>query len=271
MATSVETEDLKMVIDPAIALAPLRFSLPPHSIEEKMRAVLMAEVKKKVEEADALVVTHYHYDHVDPKEPEFYGDKLALLKHPRRMINPSQKKRAYSFIHSIKKLAKEISYIDNKKHVFGETRVNFSKPMPHGSTSTRGYVVEVSVRSGKTFLYTSDVQGPLLEEQVEFILAERPEILFVDGPSTYFDSPHSSIDVRKANENLTRIIREADVERIVIDHHLTRDLEYKKKILPSIEAADDIGVLVETAAEFSNEDPNLLEARRRELHGKVKA
>jgi predicted metallo-beta-lactamase superfamily hydrolase len=36
--------------------------------------------------------------------------------------------------------------------------------------ATRGYVVEGCVEAGETFLFTSDVQGPLLEEHVEFIL-----------------------------------------------------------------------------------------------------
>ena len=35
MATYVETKDIKIVIDPGISIAPLRFSLPPHPIEMK--------------------------------------------------------------------------------------------------------------------------------------------------------------------------------------------------------------------------------------------
>ena len=121
----------------------------------------------------------------------------------------------------------------------------------------------------KSFLYTSDVQGPLLEEQLEFIMAEKPETLFVDGPSTYFDSPFQEIELRRANENLTKIIREARVERLVVDHHLARDLSYAEKIKPVIDAGEESGVRVGVAAEFLDREINLLEARRKELYGKV--
>jgi predicted metallo-beta-lactamase superfamily hydrolase len=56
------------------------------------------------------------------------------------------------------------------------------------------------------------------------------------------------------------------VDRLVVDHHLTRDLEYREKIGPVLEAGEDVGVAVECAAEFLNLEPNLLEARRSELY-----
>ena len=34
-ALSVETDDLKIVVDPAVSLAPKRFGLPPHTVEEE--------------------------------------------------------------------------------------------------------------------------------------------------------------------------------------------------------------------------------------------
>jgi predicted metallo-beta-lactamase superfamily hydrolase len=269
MATYVHTDDVNVVIDPAASLAPNRFGLPPHPLEEKTKNNLWATVKKRVEDADVLIVTHYHYDHIEPKEPEIYAGKTVLLKHPRRMINPSQKNRATSFIKSIKGVANDIKYADSRDYRFGGTEIRFSKPVPHGMTATRGYVVEVSIEAGETFLHTSDVQGPLLDEQVDFIIAERPRILFVDGPTTYIDSPFAQIELRKANENLVRIIREAGVNRMVVDHHLTRDLEYRRRIQTVLNVGEELGVSVGVAAEFLDVEPNLLEARRRELHGKA--
>ena len=268
-STLVQTEDARIVIDPAVALAPNRFGLPPHPLEEGAKAELWGRVKDEAEAADVLVVTHYHFDHVDPEEPELYTGKRVLLKHPSRMINPSQRSRAASFLRNIKGIAGEIEYADNRRFKFGGTEISFSKPVPHGHDATRGYVVEVCVEAGESFLYTSDVQGPLLEEQLEFILAEKPETLIVDGPSTYFDSPFQEIELRKANENLTKIIREAGVERLVVDHHLARDLSYAEKIKPVLDAGEESGVQVGVAAEFLDREINLLEARRKELYGKV--
>ncbi len=104
-ALSIESDDLKIVIDPAVALAPTRFGLPPHPVEEQAKARLWENVRENALSADVLVVTHYHYDHVEPEEPEIYAGKTVVLKHPSRMINPSQKGRAASFIPSIKKIA----------------------------------------------------------------------------------------------------------------------------------------------------------------------
>ncbi len=265
----VQTEDARIAIDPAVALAPNRYGLPPHTLEEEAKKRLWETVKEEAEAADILVVTHYHFDHVDPKEPELYTGKRVLLKHPCRMINPSQKNRAASFLKSIKGLAAEIIYADNRRLRLGGTEIGFSKPVPHGSDAIRGYVVEVCVEAGESFLYTSDVQGPLLEEHLGFIMAEKPETLIVDGPSTYFDSPFQEIELRRANENLVKIIREAGVERLVVDHHLARDLDYGMKIKPVLDAGEESGTWVGVAAEFLDREPNLLEARRKELYGKV--
>ncbi len=268
MATLVQTDDVEVAIDPAVALAPIRFGFPPHPLEVRAKEELWARIKERVESADILVVTHYHYDHLEPKEPGIYRGKRVLLKHPRRMINPSQRERAASFIPSIRGLAKRIEYADGRSFRFGGTEIRFSRPVPHGSTANRGYVVEVCVEAGDVFVHTSDVQGPILDEQVDFILSEKPGTLFVDGPSTYFDSPLSEIELRRANENLVKIIREAEVGRLIVDHHLTRDVAYRDRIGPVLDAGREAGVPVQIAAEFLEAEPNLLEARRRELHGK---
>jgi predicted metallo-beta-lactamase superfamily hydrolase len=149
-AILVEKNDLRIVIDPAVALAPNRFGLSPHSLEKGAKDVLWSKVKQEVVKADIIVVTHYHFDHFDPKEPDIYEQKIVLLKNPRRMINPSQKARASSFIRSIKKIADEIYYVDNKKFNFEEIKIIFSKPVPHGITAARGYVVEVYLESVHT-------------------------------------------------------------------------------------------------------------------------
>lgn len=268
MASFIQTDDVNIVIDPAVALAPNRFGLPPHALEERRRDELWGHIKEMVTEADVLIVSHYHYDHVDPKEPEIYRGKSVLIKHPRRMINPSQKNRAASFIRSIKSITEEIGYADNRTYEFGDTEIRFSKPVPHGSTATRGYVVETAVEADDTFVHSSDVQGPLLEEQIDFIVSERPETLFVDGPSTYRKDQIAQLELRKANENLVKLIREANIRRLVVDHHLTRDLEYRQQIQPVIDAGDELGVAVMVAAEYLDVAPSLLEARRKELHGR---
>ncbi len=129
--------------------------------------------------------------------------------------------------------------------------------------------MEVCVEAGETFLFTSDVQGPLLDEHVEFILEKRPLTLFVDGPSTYIRSPGSEVELRRANEYLTSIIGGGWLERLVVDHHLARDLDYRERMALVLEAGEEAGVSVGVAAEFLDVEPSLLEARRKELFGEA--
>lgn len=52
----------------------------------------------------------------------------------------------------------------------------------------------------------------------------------------------------------------------MIDRHLTRAIDYKKSIEPVYKAAEEVGVMVECAAEYIDLEPSLLEARRQELY-----
>jgi predicted metallo-beta-lactamase superfamily hydrolase len=182
------------------------------------------------------------------------------------MINQGQKNRAANFLSLLKEEDVDIEYADSRSFTFGDAEVQFSAPVPHGSTAQRGYVIEVCVKAGGVFLQTSDVQGPLLDEQVEFILQEEPDLLYVDGPSSYLGYPDMQYELRDANENLVKIVRAGWIDRLVVDHHLTRDLKYREKIEPVLKAGEEVGVTEECAAEFLNLKPNLLEARRRELY-----
>jgi len=268
MATFVRTSDVTIGIDLAASLAPNRFGLPPHRLEEEVLSSLTSKIKERASKAQVLVVTHYHYDHVDPEQPDLFRDKLVLLKNPRRMINPSQRKRAASFLRDIRGIAEDVRYSDGKSYIFGDTAISFSRPVPHGSTASRGYVVEVCVREDEAFLYSSDVNGPALPEHIDFILEERPRILFLDGPTTYIDTGFVDIEVKGAVENLKRIMEETEVEQIVLDHHLLRDLGYERHISAARELGEELGIGIGSAAEFLNVEPTLLEARRKELYEK---
>jgi predicted metallo-beta-lactamase superfamily hydrolase len=268
MATFVITGDVSIGIDLAASLAPNRFGLPPHRIEEEALSCLSLKIKERALEAKVMVVTHYHYDHVDPEQPDLFRDKLVLLKNPRRMINPSQRKRAASFLKDIHGIAKDVRYSDDNSFSFGDTTISFSRPVPHGSTARRGYVVEVCIREDETFLYSSDVNGPALPEHLDFILEERPKILFLDGPTTYIDTGFVDIEVKRACENLRRIMEETEVAQIVLDHHLLRDLGYERHISAVRELGEELGIGIGSAAEFLNVEPTLLEARRKELYEK---
>ncbi|MEM2972072.1 MAG: MBL fold metallo-hydrolase [Candidatus Bathyarchaeia archaeon] len=270
MATFIETSDLKILIDPGVSLAPIRYGLEPHPLEWQRLNETWENIKRYAEEAEVLVVTHYHYDHHDPSYPELYRAKTVFIKHPAENINRSQKERAEFFLNAIKGKPKRLETADGKSFQLGKTCINFSRAVCHGTNPRLGYVTEVSIKSNnEKFLYTSDVEGPSLREQIDFILNEKPDVLFVDGPMTYMLGYRYSLkSLEISNNNLVKAIEETAVNTVVLDHHFLRDLNYKMRIKPVYEAAEKRGVRVVTAAEFCGRKIETLEALRKELYAK---
>ncbi len=270
MATFVETDDVKILIDPGASLAPLRYGLEPHPMEWERLNDAWETIKQYAENADVMVVTHYHYDHHDPDYPELYRSKTVFIKHPTENINRSQKERAALFLEAIRGMPKKLEIADGRSFQLGGTKVSFSKAVCHGTNPRLGYVTEVSIKCGSEgFLFTSDVEGPSLEEQISFILEEKPNVLFVDGPMTYMlGYRYSFKSLEDSNNNLIKAIKQTQVQTLVLDHHFLRDLNYKLRIKPVYEAAEERGVSVITAAEYGGRKIEMLEALRKELYAK---
>jgi predicted metallo-beta-lactamase superfamily hydrolase len=270
MATFVESEDLTIFIDPAVSLAPRRFSLPPHELEWRKLREVADEITAKARESDVIVITHYHYDHHDPGKYvplDIYEGKTLILKDPRNKINVSQKIRASKFIKLVKGKVKEIIIGDGRKLALGKTLLEFSPPYPHGISDRLGYVIEVFVAdSTGSFLFTSDVEGPIHEEPTNFIIDRQPDVIVLDGPPTYLSGyrfPEEAI--LKASKNIGKILSSCK-GMLVVDHHLLRDINYKDFLLDASRTIPHSPPI--TAAEFMGREPELLEARRPELYGR---
>ncbi|MEO0185786.1 MAG: hypothetical protein ABIL20_08330, partial [candidate division WOR-3 bacterium] len=185
MATYVETRDIKIFIDPGVSVSPDRYSLPPHKIEIDRHRKLWGDIKKWVSLSDIVIITHYHYDHHNPNEPEIFKNKDIFIKNPHEYINESQKHRASYFLIQIENYKRNVIIADGMCYEFGSTKLKFSKPVFHGLSNRLGFVLMVMVEEDSKFIFSSDIQGPLTEEPVNFIIENQPEILFLDGPSTY--------------------------------------------------------------------------------------
>ncbi len=271
MCTFVETPDVKIIIDPGVALAPNRFGLPPHQIEIEQMGKAAERIADKGMEADVIVISHYHYDHYDPGEViplDVYKGKVVLVKDPSNDINKSQRDfRAPLFLGMIKGRASRIDVADGKSFAFGKTAVAFSNAVFHGRNSALGYVVQTMVESeGMRMVHTSDVEGPIHEEQASFLLGKKPDLAIIDGPMTYMLGYRASKDeVDSAIRNLKQILS-SGVKEAVIDHHFLRDLRYRDYIQTIAEGAGMGKIL--TAAEYMGKPDEPLEARRRELYKK---
>lgn len=269
MCIYIETGDVKIIVDPGVSLAPVRYGLPPHSLEiEKMRKDWSRIVEYGCK-ADIVIVTHYHYDHHNPDEGlDIYDDKIVFVKNPKININFSQKLRAAYFLEKIGKLSYRLEEADGREYIFGSTRIRFSKPVFHGTNPRLGYVIEVLIDDGVDKLaYTSDVEGPSLDSQVDFLIESKPTIVFVDGPMTYMlGYRYSKASLDKSIENLYRLIKEGFIEALVLDHHLLRDLAWMDRMKPLLERVSETSIKITTAAGFIGQEPVLLEARRKELY-----
>ncbi len=268
MATFVKAKT-KIIIDPSVALGPRRYGLPPHEKEIRMKNRLWERIKKFGELADVVIITHYHYDHHNPHEVEFWKGKTFLIKDPKNNINRSQTFRSAFFLDQIKGVAERIEVADGKTFEFDGVAVEFSRAVPHGTNSRLGFVLEVLVDDGKKrFLYTSDVEGPALEEQAKPMIEFDADVIFVDGPMTYMlNYRYSKKSLEASIDNLKRVMEKTRVKELVLDHHLTRDLNWRERMREVFEFGEEVGVNVVSAAEFIGKKENLLEARRKELYG----
>ena len=223
-------------------------------------------------DADIVVITHYHYDHYLPgqEDAELYRGKVILAKDPRRMINRSQAIRAWRLfkLNKVGEKASRLTYADSLEFEVGGARLVFSRPVPHGEPGTKlGYVLMLLVEEGDERLaYTSDVQGPIDEEALRILLAWRPSIVVLGGPPTYFAGYKVSREaVIQGLRNMSVLGRLEGLRILVVDHHLLRDLEYKRYVDEYLGASD---ARVMTAAEYMGRPVKQLEARRRELWGR---
>lgn len=270
MCCLVETQDLKILIDPSVALAPRRFGLPPHSLEIKRMNEDWERILDSSREADVLCITHYHYDHYHFEPKQFEG-KILLLKDAEKKINWSQRKRAWRFLPSVKKVARRVEFADGRSFKFGKTTLEFSQAVWHGPEESKlGYVVMLCVESrGEKFVFASDVEGPLVEETTRWILEQNPTLLYLSGPLTYMLGFRlSEEELKLAEKNFRKILEESSVETILLDHHLLRDLDYRKNFSLAYEEAKNFGKKVLTVAEFLGKPIEQLEARRKELYKK---
>ncbi|MBI4344895.1 MAG: MBL fold metallo-hydrolase [Euryarchaeota archaeon] len=268
MATYLETPECRILIDPGVALGPSRYGLPPHPAEFRRMEAHWEAIKRHAARADLLIITHYHYDHHDPMDQEIFKGKVVLVKHPTERINYSQKGRARFLLEQLGGLPERIEYADGREFRFGKTVIKFSPPVFHGTNDKLGYVVQALVKRGdESFLHTSDVEGPSVDDQIEFILKERPRVVYLDGPLSYMlGFRYSQASLERAVDNIVRVLEERKVECLIVDHHLLRDLKWRERIAPAFEKAEERGIRLVTAAEFLGKEPELLEARRRELY-----
>lgn len=161
---------------------------------------------------------------------EYTSRRKELLEKGRRWFSRLVEKwKSWKIIPSGDYNKCEVNFIDGRTFTYGNTVIRFGKPWFHGMEYSRlGWIIPIVIKKGSVkLLYTSDVNGPIIEDYAEYIIKKNPDVLFIDGPATYM-IPYTInlINFRRALENIKRIIKETKTKIIFIDHHLTRDPKY---------------------------------------------
>ena len=259
----VKTSNVTITIDPGIAIETDSF---PLSLRERswLVAKYLAKIRASSRNSDIIIITHYHYDHHLPDKDLIYKNKTLLVKHPTKNINNSQKERAEYFLSNNKKLAKKVEFADSKEFRFGNTLIKFSKPLWHGTRNSKlGKVLSVSIedkKSKKKLLYSSDVDGPILNDFVKIAVEEQPDKIFLDGFPTYLLGFIASYkNLIKSIKNTIKILENTDAD-IILDHHLLRDYRYRELYWPAYKRARELKRRLLSAAEEEGREPAVISA-----------
>lgn len=146
-----------------------------------------------------------------------------------------------------------VHYADGQTVKIGDTIIRFTEPLFHGiEYSKTGWVLAIIIEKGdEKFLYTSDIQGPTIEDYAEWIIHEDPDFLIMDGPATYLlGYMLNNFNLDRSVRNASRIIRESDAETILYDHHLTREADFREKTEGVWNAAEEAECDVLTYKEY---------------------
>ena len=147
----------------------------------------------------------------------------------------------------------EILFADNKEFKLGSTTVRFSSPLFHGVELDRlGWVISMVLEcQGVKILYTSDLQGPIIEDYANWIIKENPDLLILDGPATYLlGFMLNQINLRRVILNIGSILQTLKSQIIICDHHLPRDVHFRERMAEVYEIARRERKPLITAAEW---------------------
>ncbi|HOW15040.1 hypothetical protein [Methanosarcina sp.] len=266
LACVVKTGEKKILIDPGVALARLRYGLLPHPAEVAAALRIRKKILEEFEGATDIVISHYHGDHMPMKAEDPYQLPVEALpplksirlwcKGPEKISGLSARRRG--------EFSRFLGYSLPASEGTSTDGISFSAPVPHG-TRDKGFgtVMMTCISDGdEVFVHSSDIQ--LLDrEAVLKILAWEPSIVFSSGPPLYL-SHHVPEASKEAFKNA--LLLAENVDTLILDHHLMRSFEGYRWLK---ELAEKVESTVLCAAEFMGKEPELLEARRKILYEKL--
>ncbi len=272
MGTFVSAGKYNIFIDPGATVVNVRYGLPPSNIEIRTLDATKRKIYALLQDTQIVIISHYDKDHfIQPQDINAkmcYRNKIVLAKERRSKCNFKQRKLGKDFELFVRGVCKSLVSADGKEFNFENVKIKFSQPVEHGVIKTnQGYVLMTTIDDGtKRFMHCSDVQGPVLRKTADIIVAENPDIIAISGPPIHEASWYfSKVGWDRAKDNLKYILTETNVNTIILDHYLIRELNFKKEFEDVYLFAERQNKRVLTAAEFLGQPIRQLEARRRFL------
>ncbi len=157
------------------------------------------------------------------------------------------------------KVAKtSINFIKEGEINFGKTTLCFPGTRFHGIEYAKtGWVEPVIIkRGGKKVFFSSDIMGPNIEDYAQWIIDENPNVIILDGPSTYLlGYMFNQVNLDRCIENVSRIVKEVDFDVMIYDHHLLRERRFREHMGNFYDTVYENRKRVVTAAEWFNLPP----------------
>lgn len=226
---------------------------------EKFSETVIKPQKKKFEDPVPELKHAMDKDFGDYQERR----KELLDKWSKRFSKWSEKWSKEDWIRE-PNLSVSVRFAEKERFVDGEMKVEFSKPLFHGiEYSKTGWVFATIIKdsSDYTFLHSSDLQGPTIEDQADWIIEKNPDYLILDGPATYlYGYLLNKTNLQRSVDNATRILKEANIKTFIYDHHLLRERKYRERTEKFWKAAENSETEVGTAAEILGNVPKIHEA-----------
>jgi len=186
------------------------------------------------------------------------GKKLMVYQAKKRWFNKIKESwQQTKWIGEFKVEETEVILADGREFIFGNTKIRFSRPLFHGQfLDNIGWVLGFTVEhEDDEFLFTSDLQGPIIEEYADWIIRSKPSFIVADGPPLYtYGFMIGKEDVERVIRNMQTIIHEVKPSGIIWDHHMCRGL-FRPKLKKVYSYAKKIGVKICTAAEQVGRKP----------------
>jgi len=268
MATFVETSgNVKIIIDPGVALAPERFDLAPHPVEKWMFNQVVERIKLYIRIADIVIITNYNPEHFYDISYTMYHKKHLLLKNPNTNIPAVQRNRAFGFIKYAKNKLCRLSVADNASININGVTCKFSPPFFTGKEKKDTCIMVEIEDEINSLLFSSCVNGFEDPGIYNYLKNTSPDILYLDGPDV---STIKTVDEESAvNEKFRRIssvLEKLPVTELILDHHIKRSVEWEKYITDIEAVAVTKNIKITSASQLRGEEETLLEARRNVLY-----